>query len=400
MVTLLDSSNTCSVATSAVAPPIPNNNDIGIASAISNEETVSEASVDAAAINVNNSINNTNDGAPNIQGINPPHSGMISIVENATFPNYGALWTSFNIDRQNQKMKRSMFFRNSSDTIPEDEALKLFGVPQFEPPHDNDGSEKPFKFPRRGHIKCNGKATDEDGRSIQCPYAVPYSYIAKLKAYQIRSGAIRLCLEHNHPPTLEVLDGVDVVKRQIDLKPDEVEAIQTLSLTHQSMSAIKEALALKFPMRDFETQLVQRVADAMRDKTFGKDRHQMGSLMKKGHDTVASGGVWLPIICPNTNRLIGCHYQTKRMKLYAVQCGSYFVTVDGTHGTNMYKLTNVPFVTVCCLGLSHIVGTGIYPSENTLQIVKSAQLFSIASKFADDDPRKETVSIIIYTAYL
>ena len=71
-----------------------------------------------------------------------------------------------------------------------------------------------------------------------------------------------------------------------------------------------QSLAVEYSQRVFDKQLLHRVLDKKRDIMFGTNRHQMKDIMKKGNLVATKGGVWVPIICPETTRLSGCHYQT------------------------------------------------------------------------------------------
>ncbi len=109
----------------------------------------------------------------------------------------------------------------------------------------------------------------------------------------------------------------------------------------------------------------------------------MSEVNAKGMRVARNGGVW-EVKYSDTTRAVGFHYQTPRMRKYALNDGSYFVTVDGTHNTNVYRLINCPWVTRCCLGLSHVIGIGLFKSENSVDIIESAQLFGIASRIVRD----------------
>ena len=58
------------------------------------------------------------------------------------------------------------------------------------------------------------------------------------------------------------------------------------------------------------------------------------------------------------------------------------------------------------LGVSHVIGTGLYPSGNSPKIVKSAQRFGIASIPAKDNENRDNVStywfqdLFIFLRYL
>ena len=169
-------------------------------------------------------------------------------------------------------------------------------------------------------------------------------------------------------------------------------AIETMALgAHPGMPAFKEILAQHFPKKDYDTQLVWNIINKKREAVYGKGRHQMGELMELGNRVSANGGIWVPDI-DAAMRLVGCDYQTPQMREYSLNFGSYFSTVDGTAKTNQDNLTNCPFVCTCSLGVSHVCGTGLYPSESSPKIIKSAQLFAIASIPAEGDDKYDNVS--------
>ena len=118
---------------------------------------------------------------------------------------------------------------------------------------------------------------------------------------------------------------------------------------------------------------------------YGEDRHQMKYPMKIGGAVADRGGVWVPIIYPDMTRFSGSHYQMPQMRLYATIYGSYFTTMDGTHNTKKYRFTNAPWVTKCCLGLSRVIGMGLFLSDNLADIIESDQLFGVAAAFANDN---------------
>jgi hypothetical protein len=156
-----------------------------------------------------------------------------------------------------------------------------------------------------------------------------------------------------------VLDGRSYVKNEADLTEAEMETLDTLAMTPMGIGGVKDALGEKFPMRLYDSQLLHRVLKKIKDD---------GKLFAHGNATAANGGIWVPEICPSTMRLRATHYASPRMMMFALQCGTYFVTADGTFLTNRYRLTMVPFVTTDYLGLTHLCGLGIYPSENSPNI--------------------------------
>ena len=84
------------------------------------------------------------------------------------------------------------------------------------------------------------------------------------------------------------------------------------------------------------------------------------------------------------------------MRLYAERYGSlHSSTADGTHLTNMYCFINVPWVTVDCLGKTHVCGFGLYAAENSYDIIEGARLFGISSKMEDEDEVTEKMRAMV-----
>ena len=271
-------------------------------------------------------------------------------------------------------MKLPNFVRKTPQSFKEHEAMKTFGVAQYDP---ND-ARNPFPFPRRGSYNCN----KTDGRGNDCPWHVPFSYKVGKAAYLVTKG---LCLQHNHRPPAAGLDGRTRVESIKELTKEEEKAICTLAVSASGMPSIKQSLLVEFLNRDYKTEVLWRKVNERRDQVFGKDRKQINEVCAHGRAVAAQGGVWVPIVSPETLRFDGFHYQTARMRGYAATNGSYFACADGTHNSNMHRFIVVPWVSMCCLGLSCICSLSAMFSENSYDVIESAQHFSIASRSADDE---------------
>jgi len=301
------------------------------------------------------------------------------ITDTSTFDTYHDLFVAVEGVRESSGMRKSNLKRSTAASFTEEEGEAIFGTPMYDP-----GDKTKYKFPRRGVFSCNHK-TGKNGAST-CTLHIPFSYHTSHAHYKIAGTLSKpLCLTHNHEMFGIVVDGCVYIDSEHDLTPHEVESIHTLAIANSEMSKVKEALSVKYPKRDFSSALLHRVMDKKRTMMFGKDRHQMKEVMAHGSKAAANGGVFMPIICPETTRFAGCHYQTQRMRLYAMRYGSYFATADGTHLTNMYQFINVPWVTKDCLGKGHVAGLGLFLSENFHDITQGARLFGMSRKMEDDD---------------
>lgn len=298
-------------------------------------------------------------------------SGSIITME-STFPTFLHIWTLTQELRIASGMKRSTLNRKSSENFDADASLERFGVKQFIPPIDNGHTWKSFAMPCRGNFGCNVQG---------CCFEVGYSYQRRRNHYTLSQGS---CFTHNHPSTGTDLEGNTQVKNASDLDDEEIKTLNLLAVTCIGMAKIRESMFIHFPKRDYDTKLLERMVNKELDRKFGTNRDQIGELMAKGRKCERNGGIWEPEI-GSTLHIIGCHYQTATNRAYARQYGTYYFTADGTHETNKYSNTCVPFVSPDCLGLSHPIGTGIYQSENGVDIAKGIKLFGLSSKPDDKD---------------
>jgi hypothetical protein len=298
-------------------------------------------------------------------------SGVSDIVAGMTMWNtFRQAYIHVHDHRRNQQMRVSDILFKSSETFNEVDSFETFGDKVFVEDH---GLGKSHMMPKRGFFYCN---------QTDCPYQVNFSWYKKNLHYK----CVQCHLEHNHPSTdIDGLDGVKLVSRATDTTEEEREKIASLAVSSIGMAHIEETLRVSFPLRDFNKKLLHNMVNKKRDKVFGKDRHNIQRLMELGRKCSEEGGVFEPEICSDTTRLVGFHYQTKRMQEYALRFGSYFSTVDGTHDTNKHKLICVPTVCRCSLGLSHLIGVGFHQSESSPNIIRSLKLFRVSSIPLEDE---------------
>ena len=257
----------------------------------------------------------------------------------------------------------------------EKECMLLFGQKKFV------YKDKECFIPRRGHFYCNVKG---------CSVIVPFTYRKDKEAYVIKScierktGVASLCLEHNHPTNDVHIDGYVYVKHEQDLTSAERSFIENIALVKPGIPSIKEALGKKFLLRDFDKDMLHRLANKARADVLGKDRHQLGKLREQGQRVHQAGGIWKEHIDPDTWRLCGTLMQTSVQREFALEFGAYFNEGDGTHSTNMYGLIAFLNVTVDSLGKSVILGIATMESENTERIVEAAEEFGLSTNVPNE----------------
>lgn len=297
------------------------------------------------------------------------------ITEKSTFGAFSRLANAVILSMEQSGMQKSDISRRTGGTFSEEEGIEKFGYPTTVYMGESIG------IPSKGYFKCSGKGPNGE----KCPFNVGFSYCRRYKHCFVINSTEKypLCLDHNHPATGTTTNGRFHVQKERDLEEDEIEKCNTLALCTMGIAGVKDVLTEKFPNRLYCSKLLHRVLDKIRDAHFGKERHQIGTLFELGNKAAAEGGVWVPEFCPDTQRIRATHYQTGTQRKYALQFGTYFATADGTHLTNRYKLTMCPFVTCDSLGLSHNCGTGLYPSESSPNITKTATLIGIAARRID-----------------
>lgn len=258
-----------------------------------------------------------------------------------------------------------------------------------------------IKIPKRGKFYCTHPSDNGNG---SCTYNVAFSFVQGALTILDGQGPDKtdyntnFCLEHSH--SLEnICIGVDncfVVSKLEDLELEEIEFINTLAQVHCSIPQVMDGLRHRFVKdnnRAYSSVLVRNRLNAARDEIFGKDRHRMKELTEHGLQTIKSGGVWETDLS-DMFVLIGVRYQSPIMRQYAEQYGAYFFTCDGTYGTNMYGLTTMPMVTVDCIGFSHCCGASIGLSENSADVIKACQSFSLSSVLNESE--EVNVSIVSF----
>eukprot|EP00978_Attheya_sp_CCMP212_P036151 scaffold161999_cov90-Attheya_sp.AAC.2 len=142
---------------------------------------------------------------------------------------------------------------------------------------------------------------------------------------------------------------------------------------------MKVTLCRKFPGKAFDSGLLHWIKVQTLDEQFGKDRHRVPEILRNGKALKRKGGVWEPIMCPDTLCLKGTHFQTLLMKEYADEYGQYIMAQGyGTHNTNKYGITSVVWTNINSLGLSTNCGLSTMLYEEKVSIEKSAQLFGLS----------------------
>ena len=126
-----------------------------------------------------------------------------------------------------------------------EDAYELFQVP----------SE--IKVPRRGRISCSKKYTNRDKTSGCCPFGISYKWVPHNSCYKI----VSVDLSHNHDlgSTSIHFGECDVINIQSELTVHELNAIEFLATSRQSMPNMKTHLESQFPGRCFTSALIKQI---------------------------------------------------------------------------------------------------------------------------------------------
>jgi len=306
---------------------------------------------------------------------------VTSLVRPGTvFQSFTSLLDTMRVICEQTGMEPSDLAYDAKDYFSKEDSTSLFGCETF---HYRG---RDCSFPKRGHFYCT-----KDG----CLFFVPWTYVKKSRGYVIKPSVAKrngpdmdLCLQHNHPVNQVLIEGYVYIKNEANLTVEEREFIENIALVNPGTPSIKEAMGKKFVKRDFCQNMLRRVANKARADHFGKDRHQLSKLREQGRRAIESGGVWKEHICEETWRLCGTLMQTSIQREFALENGSHFIELDGTHDTNMYGLIAIIHVTVDCCGRTVILGIATMKSEHSDGIVESAKVFGLSPAVPNDDAHK------------
>ena len=211
-----------------------------------------------------------------------------------------------------------------------------------------------------GFFYCSGT------KKVACKWKVPFSYYAQRKeekGYYIKPRG--LVLQHcNHAAVNVPYNGKICIDCQEDLLPKEIDWLQSFAIHNENSGMVRERMNALFSPRMFTPALVSRQLTKLKKATQGNTGMCMGRLMEIGHGLIQSGGLFI-LEHDGSMRLSSVIVQSKQMRKYA-EVYNDFCILDGTHGTNQYKLILMPVTLVDCFGKSVISAIGINESETKL----------------------------------
>lgn len=117
----------------------------------------------------------------------------------------------------------------------------------------------------------------------------------------------------------------------------------------------------KFTNRIFDADLIKRQLKSLNSEIHGKNGESMNRMMEIGKETLSNGGLF-DVEHDTTLKFKSAIVQSKEMRSYADIYNDYII-LDGTHGTNKYRLIMMPTTVVDCLGKSIISGIGLCEAE-------------------------------------
>jgi len=179
------------------------------------------------------------------------------------------------------------------------------------------------------------------------------------------------------------IDGWAEITLEQDMTTEEIEYVKSASTLNVRMPSLLEGMSLKFPLREFDSQLLHRILKRERESRLGPWHDRLPQLIELGELAKTNGGAWETVLCPETYTLQGTMYQTPRMRARAEQYGVYHATLDGTFGTNKYGLVCMPFMAPDCLGRWHCIGFITTRSENSKDVIAAGEVFGLSTKILD-----------------
>lgn len=231
--------------------------------------------------------------------------------------------------------------------------------------------------PKRGAIVCSPKSKCRCPGSI-CPWKLSYLWIGEKKAYCWRPESCNLHHTHDIPPppmTFEFDGRTEVVCEQ-DLSSEEERFIKDQSLSRIGIPQMQVNLEREFSFRSFDYELLRRVRDKVLDERFGSDRTQLHALVKKGDAVRRHGGIFAIDPSPEDFGIDAIHFQPRLFRAYATIYGTNdFKMADGTHHLSQHKSIAVFWTVIDCLMRTKFAGCTFAFTENSLPIIRGAQMF-------------------------
>ena len=373
--------NTCHTHTthrlcSVVATGIPNRLICKCCAASSNEVVVSEETNASSGTVLSEEANASSDvpATGSVEAANP-----VILDVNTTCNTFEEVYSITRNVAILSGMRPSELAYYCNTYFNEEDSKKAFGCTQV------TIKDKLRSIPRRLRFYCTHKT---------CLWSVGWAWSHDKKVYQVTThfsqSKIKYdhCLGHNHPTQTVNVDGYIFVSKEDDLTPEEKKFIEYNSHSNGGIPDLKVAMMKEFQdkKRDYCDKLLSRWRKKHLDNYYGPDRHQMGKLRTAGLQVRDEGGVWIEDH-DETWRLNGTTKQTFIQREYAKEFGG-FIEVDGTYGTNAYGFIAGLYIGVCSLYFSTIFGLNTMPAENTHDIARSCEKFSLCN---DSNPPSDVV---------
>ena len=152
------------------------------------------------------------------------------------------------------------------------------------------------------------------------------------------------------------------------------------------MTKVRDILRLKYPDREFDPELLNRLLKKGYDEHFGSDSDCMAKFMNLSDSIRQQGGVFKFQASEDT-RISDVFIMKPSMKAYAEIFGDFIIN-DGTHNVDKYGLVAMYNTLVDSLGKSLISCYSQYRSEHSAHISSALKHFGLDRKgatFMTDD---------------
>ena len=245
-------------------------------------------------------------------------------------------------------------------------------------------------------MKSNGKST--------CQWTIPFRFDTERKVYIVVKESDNYNPKHSH-----LLDrhSIRASARQLisyekEMSAEEIKFVTELGPANLGVTKTRDIMRLKFPMRDYDGPLLNRLLSKGARMHFGSDPDSIVGLMDLGDQIRETGGVF-KVEIGHDSRITNVFVMKASMLAYAKAYGDFIIS-DGTHNMDKYGLIAIFNTLVDGLGLSVMHSYSQFRSEHSDHLLKALSLFSLDLKdgtlMTDDGPAFPIVATHFGKAHL
>ena len=180
---------------------------------------------------------------------------------------------------------------------------------------------------------------------------------------------------HNLDRSLWRASGTSKVSNASQLMEVDLHTIKSLSEAGYTASHIRNHLSSIFQSRDYDYDLVYRIAHQAKVDLYGGDEDMVNKFIELGEKIRREGGIF-EIRHSVDGQITDVFVVPANLKKYAEQYAD-FITHDGSFDMNEYKFTTMFTCMVDALFKTVLFGFSICNSENSKHIITSLKIFGL-----------------------